>query len=63
MSCLILWEDRLIAGDKEGQVSILDRNGMMLERVKMLNEGIRGLKVDRNRLYVYGDRLMQCHIG
>jgi hypothetical protein len=63
MSCFILWEDRLVVGDREGQVSILDRNGMLLERVKMLSEGIRGLKIDRNRLYVYGDRLMQCHIG
>ena len=52
----------MVLGDGEGWVSIVDRHGIVVEKVKVM-ESVRGMVLRGRCLVVYGTRVAKCMVS
>lgn len=61
-TCMELFEGKIIMGDSEGNVSIIDRHGIVIERVRVM-ESVRGMSLSGRYLIVHGSKVAKCVIS
>lgn len=57
-----IFDDKVVLGDKEGYVWIIDKHGMVVEKTKVMEE-VRGMVFWGREMVVFGEKVAKCIVS